>query len=270
LQENIKRKAYEIAYALGRIGASVGGSLGDPLTGKGIEILDAVINEDKNKAERLISAVDYFIKLGAGLGSIGQGNADLLAGQGNILKNLMVSTPEKSMEDISSKKEDIDLSDIFSDGFGNDFSKTITDQQPEVKKKEEIPTFLKSLRGSNDDEDEANSFAGHPAKQYFVEEKPEENNDNDIEEEIAKRADAESGNEAFSPLSGSIRQSSILNIIRQSGNCRMKDLQEKMSRYSERTIRYDLESLIQKKLIERTGAGSSTAYHATLKETAST
>jgi hypothetical protein len=73
-----------------------------------------------------------------------------------------------------------------------------------------------------------------------------------------KNSDEES---SFSPLiSSDIRQSEMLDLIRQSGNCRIKDLQEMFPRCSERTLRYDIESLIGRGLIERIGAGSATAY----------
>ena len=58
----------------------------------------------------------------------------------------------------------------------------------------------------------------------------------------------------------------IYELIRQfgkeSGNgCRMRDLQESFTGVSERTIRYDLEKLIEMGLIERAGqSGPSTFY----------
>jgi len=60
-----------------------------------------------------------------------------------------------------------------------------------------------------------------------------------------------------------IRQSAILERIRQSGNCRMKDIQDMLPNISERTIRYDLQPLIEQGLIERIGnAGPSVFYRA--------
>ena len=61
-----------------------------------------------------------------------------------------------------------------------------------------------------------------------------------------------------------IRQSAILERIRQFGNCRLKDIQEILPDSSERTIRYDLQALLEKNLIERIGnAGPSVFYRAT-------
>ena len=58
-----------------------------------------------------------------------------------------------------------------------------------------------------------------------------------------------------------IRQSAILDRIRQFGNCRLNDIQAILPDTSERTLRYDLETLIQKNLIERIGTGGRGTYY---------
>jgi hypothetical protein len=71
---------------------------------------------------------------------------------------------------------------------------------------------------------------------------------------IRQEGDQESGNPAN-------RQSAILDRIRQSGNCRLKDLQELLPGCSERTIRYDLQSLVEQNLVERVGAGGPSVFY---------
>jgi hypothetical protein len=62
-----------------------------------------------------------------------------------------------------------------------------------------------------------------------------------------------------------IRQATILARIRQSGNCRLKDIQDVLPNISERTIRYDLQTLTEQNLIERIGnAGPSVFYRASM------
>ena len=62
-------------------------------------------------------------------------------------------------------------------------------------------------------------------------------------------------------LKSAIRQTAILDRIRQTGNCRLKDIQEVLPEASERTIRYDLQTLLEQNLIERVGnAGPSVFY----------
>ena len=68
------------------------------------------------------------------------------------------------------------------------------------------------------------------------------------------RGNAQSGNSANALKSGN-RQIAILDRIRQSGNCKLKEIQEILPDCSERTIRYDLEELIERNLVERIGSG---------------
>jgi hypothetical protein len=64
-----------------------------------------------------------------------------------------------------------------------------------------------------------------------------------------------------------IRQSVILARIRQSGNCRLKDIQDVLPNISERTIRYDLQTLVEQNLVERIGnAGPLVFYRASRVE----
>lgn len=73
----------------------------------------------------------------------------------------------------------------------------------------------------------------------------------------------EGGQNINTILKSAIRQTAILERIRQSGNCRMKDIQEILPDASERTIRYDLQTLLEQDLIERVGiAGPSVYYRA--------
>jgi hypothetical protein len=80
--------------------------------------------------------------------------------------------------------------------------------------------------------------------------------------------------EASSPVrqpshDSAIRQSAILERIRQSGNCRLRDIQDVLPNISERTIRYDLQTLVEQNLVNRIGnAGPSVFYRASAAEEA--
>jgi len=64
-------------------------------------------------------------------------------------------------------------------------------------------------------------------------------------------------------IKAEMRQSTILEKIRQNQNCRLRDLQESLPDCSERTIRYDLQSLLEKNLIQRVGNGGPSVYYQT-------
>ena len=58
-----------------------------------------------------------------------------------------------------------------------------------------------------------------------------------------------------------MRQSAIMDIIRQVQNCRIKDLIAAFPGVSERTLRYDLQKLCEAGAIERTGTGGPGTYY---------
>ena len=235
----IDKKTYEIAYALSRMAEKTGEPLGGILSNKGLQLLAAVVESDVLSASRLISALGYFIKLGSGLGRMTQGNADLLIGQLNLLTDMLNEGIDTATPLAAGLVQDVDLADIFS---GNSDVSSVP-IHPAIKK--DAPEKLSS------------SVAGHPAIQNHKKEIKE------ITEVFEKKAAIEDGDgeSSFAPLiSSEIRQSEILDLVRQSGNCRMKDLQDMFPRCSERTLRYDIETLIGRRLIERVGAGSATSY----------
>lgn len=62
-------------------------------------------------------------------------------------------------------------------------------------------------------------------------------------------------------LKAATRQTAILERIRQSGNCRLRDILEFLPDSSERTIRYDLQSLAEQNLVERVGNGGPAVFY---------
>lgn len=58
-----------------------------------------------------------------------------------------------------------------------------------------------------------------------------------------------------------MRQSAILEKVRQIGNCRIKDLQEILPDVSERTLRYDLQQLVEQGLLEKVGTGGPAVFY---------
>jgi hypothetical protein len=114
---------------------------------------------------------------------------------------------------------------------------------------------------SNSDVEENPAIRQEPEQQNEIirQSNPAIESGNDAHEHIE-----ESGNAS---LKAAIRQETILERIRQSGNCRIKDIQDVLPGTSERTIRYDLQSLVEKNLVERVGSGGpSVFYRVTFRE----
>ncbi len=49
--------------------------------------------------------------------------------------------------------------------------------------------------------------------------------------------------------------------IRQCGNCGLRDILEMLPDYSDRTIGYDLQTLVERGSVERIGAGRPSVYY---------
>ncbi len=62
-------------------------------------------------------------------------------------------------------------------------------------------------------------------------------------------------------VKAAMRQSAILEKIRQSGNCRLKEIQGTLPGASERTVRYDLQNLLEQGLVERIGSGGPATFY---------
>ena len=233
LRDVVSKKAYEITYAACRIAAGSPIFFSDALSRRGMDLFEAATEYDIVKTRSFLSALNYMMKLGAGIGAIHQKNADA------VVRQIAGFTDFLSSDAFAKKHvNEVDLSDIFSDGFGNIFM---------MENKEKAEISEKNIRLQ--DIYETGSVAEYPAIDGVLQ-----------EGDALQEKTSEDSEPVPVSISSDLRQSEILNYVRQSGNCRIKDLQEMFPRCSERTLRYDLESLIGRKLIRRIGAGSATAY----------
>jgi hypothetical protein len=82
-------------------------------------------------------------------------------------------------------------------------------------------------------------------------------NENAANENAANGKDSDNGNS----VAAGKRQELILGKIRRSGNCRTRDLQEVLPGVSERTLRYDLQRLLERGSIERFGKGGPASWY---------
>lgn len=79
--------------------------------------------------------------------------------------------------------------------------------------------------------------------------------------ELPNHDSAVPGFEPISDISAEARQQTIFDRIRQAGSSRLKDIQELLPEISERTLRYDLQALVEKRVIERIGSSGPATYY---------
>jgi hypothetical protein len=195
-QQSLIKKAYEIAYALFRIGGNTPNkAFAESIERQALTLLDASAMGDYISAGNAANAVEYTIRLGGDIGIVHQANVQTLIMElGNL--NAAIAGLDKPAKNNAAE---IYFHDIFA---GQEKLFSVNNATPLSKE----------------------------ARESRSEDSPE------------------SGN-------SKMRQTTILERIRQSGNCRLKDLQEILPGSSERTLRYDLQSLIEQNLIERVGNG---------------
>jgi hypothetical protein len=224
----IIKKSFEVSYALIRIADTIHP---DPFASHfkrfGLESLSATASGNGKRALAALRAVEYLVRLAGSTGVISSRNAEVIAEE----TNLLVTHINSAMDAPSAG--DFDISAVFSSadvpyqGHGEEVVSSIdSDMAPENL----VP-------------------AEYPSVDVPPSAPVELRKGGDAHTEISARA--------------RIRQSAILDRIRQSGNCRMNELRQSFSDVSERTLRYDLEQLVAAGLVERIGqSGPATSYRA--------
>ena len=225
------KKSYEVAYALCRIAEKIPEKhFADALTNEGIKILGFAAEEEYCKAEKALAAVEYFIKLGTGVCFIDFTNGEILLGEIALLNEMIAGLLNVP------KAEPADLSGIFT---------PIEKLTPSVILDKGVSPAIQDPGSS----DISFLYKNNPA----------------IVKVESGNNPAKSGNENSAEIvelikSGN-RQGAILEKIRQSGNCRIKDFQDLFPDCSERTLRYDLRSLTEQNLIEKIGTGGPAVFY---------
>jgi DNA-binding HxlR family transcriptional regulator len=251
---NAAKKAYEIAYALFRISTKISeSSIKEKIESHAIDLLISVNSEEYGNAAKSIAAIDALVKFAVDLNFISLPNGDVLLREISAMHEVVIECLDKS--------DDVDVSKFFSkpkDPIVKDVtslsSSIVHSRQATIVHEAGVPSPSSSVipmaRGERN-RTEAGIQGEKKLDTVFSSTASATNQRNDSKEENSK---IQSGNPAIAIRSGN-RQIAILDKIRQSGNCKLKEIQDILPDCSERTIRYDLEELIERDLIERIGAG---------------
>jgi len=251
------KKAFEIAYAIFRVSKNMThDDLSSYLESQALGLLNGAVTADFDELQGSLRAIEYFLRLGSEIGLISQGNAQIIINEGRGLNEAIIAGSDGEEED-EEEENDIDLESIFS-GL-----KTVP-----------LPNLLKvKLPQINtvslDDEEEG---AGGDFVSYEeLGERENRSQEDDDEEEGAdsdgdKEAGGGRGEEGYdaagvAAYSAKMRQASILDRIQEGGHFRLKDLHKLMPDLSERTLRYDLQKLVEDGHIERVGSGGPGSYY---------
>ncbi len=214
------KKAFEISYALLRVaGSSKSAAFSKHLENEALNLLWASATGSYPQAILIASLLEYFVRLGKESSYIGNINADIILSELRTLKAAMKDVGNSA----TLPDSEVDLSGIFSATGGG------SEEIIEIQNKR-IDEVVHDIRPEAEIE---------------------------IQDEINPANVAGLGEWNATTMEKMMvnRQSAILERIRQSGNCKLKEIQESLPGISERTIRYDLQRLTELGLVERIGSG---------------
>ena len=242
LSQAVRTRAFHISYALIRLSRSTPGVFSSYFESYAIDLLDRVISSDLTAPRPILESIDYVLKLAVEGERVSQNNFELISREIESL-NLEISELENA-----ATLPNVDLTGIFAtkpvfadsvpDGAGE-----IGRGGPVSKNRPDPQTFDVSRSTHNQGRDGEEVFVQEP---NYIDSTPEAKEDLPRETEKA---------------TWEMRQSAILDRIRQRGYCRLKDIQEAFLETSERTLRYDLQHLIEENLLERIGSGGPASFY---------
>ncbi|MEK9180040.1 MAG: hypothetical protein AAB897_01340 [Patescibacteria group bacterium] len=228
------RKAYEICYALMRVASSMKKqSFAEHLEGQALLLLESVAAGEYQRADAAIAATEYLLRIGTDVGFVHEENARVVIKELTGLKSAIAEFGN------AAKVQEVNLENIFT----------------------EITSTLSFPPRS-----------GNPVENLDSRVRPEnDSHSNGSQHNGDGYGSLENGN-GHSVAKAAIRQSAILERIRQWSNlpdrqvgCRLKEIQDILPAVSERTLRYDVQNLIEQGLVERIGnGGPATSYKVTV------
>jgi len=263
-KELANKKSYEVAYALFRIAGQIADfGIAKKIKDGATEVLAATVSGEYGKAAIELQALDYIVKLAVDTGTIRFLNGDILMREIGNLNALLAGQ-------MDSVGQAVDISGFFLPEPAGNYNEPVREStshntMPSSTVKQEKKIGVDDLISIPPDH-------LHDQRGKQAEEVRQEKSQNPLDDreyhflpKVAvgvQDAESESGNNpATGFLKSGMRQIAILDKIRQSGNCRLKDIQEVLPDTSERTIRYDLEDLMERRLIERVGSGGPAIYY---------
>jgi len=226
----IKQKAREISYALIRVCFYIKRQdLKSLLEKSSFELLEkcARFSADNTKsnfdeAEAVVSVLDGLVRLGHSIYEIEPVNATILVRELDGLNSAIRQFGNPSLE-----RESLDLESMFS----------------------KVPAIIHE-EPSRDKQSSGNVMDSINVADFDTEQVSQD-------EQVA--TSAVSINNVS--LNAAMRQSAIINRIKESSTRRLKELMSGFPGVSERTLRYDLQRLCSQRVIERVGNGGPASYY---------
>ncbi|MBI3588791.1 MAG: DeoR family transcriptional regulator [Candidatus Liptonbacteria bacterium] len=240
-EQFLYQKAFEIGYAVLRLIPNLkGDSLASYLEERSLDLVDAVSVGEYDRAKLAILSLGHLLQLGA---------------EANLVSYKVTEVVSEELSHLNAAIDNFDNEEPIPE---IDIKEVMVEAKNAFKKsgKKEVASEENSSLSDLDSSD-AQEYAD-----FRVTQEVRDDEEINVTDSFGLLKSAISGNTAkVNSYSGQERNSIILEKIRQSGYCRLRDLQELLPEISERTIRYDLEKLSGTGLIERFGNGGPATYY---------
>ncbi|MDO8664055.1 MAG: hypothetical protein Q7K44_00665 [Candidatus Liptonbacteria bacterium] len=244
IQEDfLYKKVYEFSYATFSIASSAKNKqIAELLESKAVSLLDSILIADYEKTKNLVYSIITLTGLLVDSGNLHPVNREVLIRESERINLAIEALPKAKRETLS----DLNLNKIF--------SKTVLPINP-VRSSPPLGPFGARSRAGATSNGIKRQIADKPIE-YAIQ---SEVADKGFADEIADKSET--------------RQSAIIEKLGQTENlsaqaglpadkvgCRLNELQAIFPDVSERTLRYDLESLISRGLVERLGSRRNSFY----------
>lgn len=242
LSQAVRTRAFHISYALIRLSRSTPGVFSSYFESYAIDLLDRVVSRDFPASRPILESIDYFLKLAVEGEKVSQNNFELISREIESLSSEILELENAAI------LPNTDLTGIF--GNTSFFADAVTDKVIKTSKGDLTPKDKQDVE-SYDIPHSAQNQKPNPEEVFtqgptYIDVMPETKEDLPRETEKA---------------TWEMRQSAILDRIRQRGYCRLRDIEEAFAGTSERTLRYDLQHLIEQNLVERIGSGGPASFY---------
>lgn len=234
-QQLARKKAYEICYAILRVSLhNKSRFFRERLENRAFLLLESVVLNEYQDAVRTLEVIDWFLQLASDIGTLHQSNYQVIKQELDSFLPLL--------RYMASSYGEVDLENIFS-------SSEKYKNQAGVSGKKGGASYARNA----DHKEKENNIAFSSV------------NLSESSGHGSQLSESGGGRNIYRAI---IRQSAILERLRQNSNlpdvesgCRLKEIQDVLPQVSERTIRYDLQNLIERGEVERIGKGGPATFY---------
>jgi hypothetical protein len=248
----IARKCYEIGYALIRISRNASRErFSDHLEDLALKLIRASSERSSKTALETLEAIRQIVRLGADTGVLNNANSELVAREAEQLMRAVNEFGRIDELPVLAREED--LSGVFTE---------FPDLESFFREKGMRVSYGEHLTSERDDFSSLEILGDlEEGSEVVVEEQPQPEVEKSSGKTMAPAKPPDGGVFHDGAQGAKNRQSVVIDKIRQTEQCKMKDLQEALPGVSERTIRYDIQSLIEKGVIERVGSSGPATFY---------